>query len=96
MRPTSGNRRPSLVARLVIGVAAACALASPVFAQDGGLVIYSSQHAALTREWAQAFTAETGIQITIRQGTDVSMGNQLVQEGANSRPISSSPRTRRR
>lgn len=84
MRPTTETRRPSLAARLAIGVAAAFALAAPAFAQDGGLVVYSSQHAALTREWAEAFTAETGIPVTVRQGTDVSMGNQLVQEGANS------------
>ena len=42
------------------------------------------QHAALTQEWADAFTAETGIPVAIRKGTDILMANQIVQEGLNS------------
>ena len=33
-----------------------------------GIVVYSSQHAALTQAWADAFTAETGIPVTHPQG----------------------------
>ncbi len=60
------------------------ALAVPVFAQDGGITVYTSQHAALTQEWADAFTAETGISVAIRKATDILMANQIVQEGLNS------------
>lgn len=58
--------------------------AAPALAQDGGLTVYTSQHQALTQEWADAFSAKTGIAVTIRKGTDVLMANQIVQEGLNS------------
>lgn len=58
--------------------------AFPVLAQDNGLTIYTSQHQALTQEWADAFTEKTGIPVAIRKGTDVLMANQIVQEGLNS------------
>src|SRR3954468_23671289 len=56
-------------------------LASPVFAQDDGLVVYNAQHEALTQEWADGFTKETGVKITLRNGSDTELGNQLLQEG---------------
>jgi len=59
-------------------------LATSVLAQDNGLTVYTSQHQALTQEWADAFTAKTGIPVAIRKGTDVLMANQIVQEGLNS------------
>jgi iron(III) transport system substrate-binding protein len=62
----------------------ALAAAVPAFAQDGGITVYTSQHQALTQEWADAFTAETGIAVQIRKGTDILMANQIVQEGLNS------------
>lgn len=58
--------------------------AAPALAQDGGLTVYTSQHQALTQEWADGFTAKTGITVAIRKGTDVLMANQIVQEGLNS------------
>lgn len=58
--------------------------AAPALAQDAGLTIYTAQHQALTQEWADAFTAKTGIPVAIRKGTDVLMANQIVQEGLNS------------
>ncbi|MGV3576723.1 MAG: extracellular solute-binding protein [Devosia sp.] len=58
--------------------------AAPALAQDNGLTIYTAQHQALTQEWADAFTAKTGISVAIRKGTDVLMANQIVQEGLNS------------
>ena len=47
-----------------------------------GIVVYNAQHASLTKEWAQAFTKSTGIQVTLRNGSDTELGNQIVQEGA--------------
>lgn len=49
-----------------------------------GIVVYNAQHASLTQAWVEAFTRETGIKVTLRQGGDTELGNQLVQEGANS------------
>lgn len=53
-------------------------------AEDKEIVVYNAQHESLTQEWADGFTAETGIKVTIRQGSDLEVGNQILQEGANS------------
>lgn len=48
------------------------------------LTIYNAQHEGLTKEWVDAFTEETGIVVTVRNGSDMEFANQIVQEGANS------------
>ncbi|OLP02603.1 iron ABC transporter substrate-binding protein [Mycolicibacterium porcinum] len=45
------------------------------------LLIYNAQHESLTKEWIDAFTKETGVKVTYRQGGDTELGNQLVAEG---------------
>ncbi|RIQ21629.1 iron ABC transporter substrate-binding protein [Jiangella rhizosphaerae] len=52
---------------------------------DDTLVVYNAQHEQLTEEWAEAFTEETGIEVVLRNGNDAELGNQLVQEGEDSR-----------
>ncbi len=69
--------------RLLIATLALAAAVVPAAAQEG-ITVYTAQHAALTQEWADAFTAETGIPVAIRKGTDILMANQIVQEGLNS------------
>jgi len=49
-----------------------------------GIVVYNAQHASLTKAWAEAFSRETGIKVTLRNGGDTELGNQIVQEGAAS------------
>ena len=51
----------------------------------GEITVYNAQHESLTKEWVDAFTADTGIKVTLRQGDDTEMSNQIVQEGAASR-----------
>ena len=53
------------------------------------LLIYDAQHESLTKEWIDAFTKETGIKVTYRQGGDTELGNQLVAEGKRRPPTSS-------
>jgi iron(III) transport system substrate-binding protein len=53
-------------------------------AQTEGIVVYNAQHESLTKSWVEGFTKETGIKVTVRNGDDTEMGNQLVQEGAAS------------
>lgn len=48
---------------------------------DDELLIYNAQHESLTKEWIDAFTKETGIKVTYRQGGDTELGNQLIAEG---------------
>ena len=52
--------------------------------EQDGLLIYNAQHESLTKEWIDAFTKETGIKVTYRQGGDTELGNQLIAEGASS------------
>ena len=48
------------------------------------ITVYNAQHESLTKEWADAFTAETGIGVQLRNGSDTELGNQLVAEGDKS------------
>ena len=54
-------------------------------ADADALVVYNAQHEQLTEEWAEAFTAETGIDVVLRNGDDSELANQLVQEGTASK-----------
>lgn len=54
-------------------------------ADPEALVVYNAQHEQLTQEWADAFTAETGIDVVLRNGDDSELANQLVQEGTASK-----------
>ena len=73
--------------RIAAAFTLAATLATPAVAQtasDGGIVVYNAQHESLTRAWADGFTRETGIKVTLRKGSDMELANQIVQEGANS------------
>ncbi|TIM71890.1 MAG: iron ABC transporter substrate-binding protein [Mesorhizobium sp.] len=59
-------------------------VASPVMAQDDGIVVYNAQHESLTNAWVEGFTKETGIKLTVRHGGDSDFSNQIVAEGAAS------------
>ncbi len=72
----AGLRVAAFAAGIVLPVAA--------LAQEPGITVYNAQHESLTQEWADAFTDTTGIAVTIRQGSDLEVGNQILQEGANS------------
>jgi iron(III) transport system substrate-binding protein len=73
------SRRRSAAA-LVIG------LALPLLAACGGddkpsLVVYNAQHEELIDAVAQAFSKKTGIEVQLRNGSDLELGNQLATEG---------------
>jgi iron(III) transport system substrate-binding protein len=80
MRP-----RWSRIAALVSTVAVVLAGTSCSSSSESDeLLIYNAQHESLTKEWIDAFTKETGIKVTYRQGGDTELGNQLVAEGDGS------------
>lgn len=74
--------RLSLFGPLVLSLSSLL-LALPVNAasKEQSLVIYNAQHENLVKSWVEEFTRETGIQVTLRNGGDSELGNQLVQEG---------------
>jgi iron(III) transport system substrate-binding protein len=51
---------------------------------SGEITVYNAQHEDLTQDWVDAFTAETGVKVTLRQGDDTELSNQIIQEGAAS------------
>ena len=71
--------RVAAVLSIVTVVASATACSSDE--QSDELLIYNAQHESLTKEWIDAFTKETGIKVTYRQGGDTELGNQLIAEG---------------
>lgn len=64
---------------------AAITLVAPLLAACGEdepkLVIYNAQHEPLLKALAPEFTKETGIEVELRNGKDLELSNQLVQEG---------------
>jgi len=71
--------------RWVAGLATA-AVTLPLLvscSSDSGpsLVVYNAQHEELIDEVAKAFTKKTGIEVELRNGSDLELANQLVEEG---------------
>lgn len=56
-------------------------LATSVAYADDGIVVYNAQHESLTQAWVDGFTKETGVKVTLRNGDDSELANQIVQEG---------------
>jgi iron(III) transport system substrate-binding protein len=70
------------IAAVLSTVSVIAGLSACSSSDDGDeLLIYNAQHESLTKEWIEAFTQETGIKVTYRQGGDTELGNQLVAEG---------------
>ncbi|MGK2932524.1 MAG: extracellular solute-binding protein, partial [Solirubrobacterales bacterium] len=81
--------RNRLIRATVVPGALALLLLSGCAANDGPttsasedpLVIYNAQHEQLTEEWVASFTDETGIEVSLRNGGDSELANQIVAEG---------------
>ncbi|WP_040884543.1 iron ABC transporter substrate-binding protein [Janibacter sp. HTCC2649] len=48
---------------------------------EGAITVYNAQHEELSQAWVDAFTKETGVKVTIRNGSDTELSNQIVAEG---------------
>lgn len=78
----------ALLATVLVGVAG-CSDTSDDGSSDASgsaraITVYNAQHESLTKEWVDVFTKETGIEVTLRNGSDTELGNQLVAEGDGS------------
>jgi len=77
---------PSILLSLVcsLPVLAMAQSTSGAASSGAGITVYYAQHASLVKSWVEGFTRDTGIKVTLRNGSDTELGNQIVQEGANS------------
>jgi iron(III) transport system substrate-binding protein len=73
-----------VIAAALAGAGAAAQAQGPVPRNGEGIVVYNAQHESQTAAWADGFMHQTGIQVTLRNGGDTELGNQIVQEGAAS------------
>lgn len=80
--------RKNMLAGIALAATAAMGLTacssgeqSPAASDEGDITVYNAQHESLTLEWVDAFTKETGIKVTVRNGSDTEMSNQIIQEG---------------
>src|SRR6478752_7587520 len=80
-RSVLGRALASLLIVATTVVASVGVIAAPASAQNVTLVLYNAQHDAVAKNWADAFTAKTGIQVEVRKGSDLVMANQILQEG---------------
>jgi iron(III) transport system substrate-binding protein len=74
----------TVLGSIALAIALTAAQAASPAAPPAGILVYSAQHAGLTQAWADGFTRETGIPVSIRRGTDTQIANQIVQEGPSS------------
>ncbi len=69
-------------------LAAACILLSACGSSSsnnaGTLTLYNGQHEQTTAALVAAFEKQTGIKVAVRSGDEAELGNQILQEGANS------------
>ncbi len=72
-----------LALTVLIGVTS-CASGDGSSGDANELIVYNAQHESLTQAWSDAFTKETGIKVTLRNGSDTELGNQIVAEGDRS------------
>ena len=66
---------------LALAIAATPLSAGNAHAEDDGIVVYNAQHETLAQAWAAGFTKETGVKVTIRNGSDMQFANQIIEEG---------------
>lgn len=80
------RRTPLTLAALLASVALVLALSACGSASRGGaaITVYSGQHEQTTAALVKAFERRTGIQVAVRSGDESELGNQILQEGANS------------
>ncbi|MEO6531884.1 MAG: iron ABC transporter substrate-binding protein [Specibacter sp.] len=66
------------------GAAAPSASTSAAGSATDAITVYNAQHESLTQAWVDEFTKATGIKVTVRNGDDLELSNQIIAEGAKS------------
>ena len=76
-----GTTVAAVVGAAVLSLAAGCGIGSGSTTE---LVVYNAQHEDLVSAMLKGFAKETGINVTLRNGSDFELANQIVQEGSAS------------
>jgi iron(III) transport system substrate-binding protein len=76
-----GTTVATVVGAAVLSLAAGCGMGS---GSRSELVVYNAQHEELVAAMLKGFAKETGINVTLRNGSDFELANQIVQEGSAS------------
>jgi iron(III) transport system substrate-binding protein len=76
-----GTTVAAVVGAAVLALAAGCGIGS---GSKTELVVYNAQHEDLVSAMLKGFAEETGINVTLRNGSDFELANQIVQEGSAS------------
>ena len=76
-----GTTVAAVIGAAVLSLAAGCGMGSGSHTE---LVVYNAQHEELVSAMLQGFAKETGIDVTLRNGSDSELANQIVQEGSAS------------
>jgi iron(III) transport system substrate-binding protein len=97
MRRTIRVAATLVIITAVVAVMAACGSGDASTSSDTGstsagagadgtatLTLYNAQHEDLMAEMVGAFTDQTGIKVDVRNGSDLEMANQILQEGDRS------------
>lgn len=66
------------------GAAAPSASTGAAGSATDAITVYNAQHESLTQSWVDEFTKATGIKVTVRNGDDLELSNQIIAEGAKS------------
>jgi iron(III) transport system substrate-binding protein len=74
----------AVAAGMLTASAAACGAGSGGDAPANGLILYSGQHEQTTQALVSAFEKQTGIQVTMRNGDEATLAEQIMQEGSRS------------
>lgn len=81
MRP---SRRPARWLTLALSLPFLVACGGGGAGDEPSLVVYNAQHKQLIGDLAKAFTKKTGVEVQLRSGSDLELGNQLATEGSAS------------
>jgi iron(III) transport system substrate-binding protein len=76
-----GTTVAAVVGAAVLSLAAGCGIGS---GSKTELVVYNAQHEDLVAAMLKGFAKDTGITVTLRNGSDFELANQIVQEGSAS------------
>ena len=74
----------AVAAGMLTASTVACGAGNGGDAQANGLVLYSGQHEQTTQALVSAFEKQTGIQVTVRNGDEDQLAEQIMQEGTRS------------